>query len=111
MSLPTIIVYSQSNNQNILRLLDKDEPVVLDSTTKIELRLDTGDVLSSVDHPDEISWATGSDTRGLVYLKLGQLFFATRTYTSEMMVFDNVNTLGVFWGFFRVRAIEERVSG
>ena len=111
MSLPTIIVYSQSSNQNILRLLDKEVPVLLDTVTKIELRLDTDEILSSVTTPSAISWATGSDPRGLVYLKLGQLFFATRTYTSELMVFDPANPLGVFWGFFRIRAIEERSSG
>ena len=91
MSLPTIVVYSQSSNNNILRLLDKEQPVNLGSTTKIELRLDTGDVLSSDDYPAAISWATGSDPRGLIYLKLGTLFFTTRTYTVELMVFDPLN--------------------
>lgn len=111
MSLPTIIVYSKSNNQNILRLLDKEQPVDLERVSKIELRLDTGTSLSSEDYPLEISWAVGSDPLGLVYLKLGSLFFATRIYTAELMVYDNINTLGIFWGFFRIRAIEERVSG
>ena len=110
MSLPTIIVYSQSSNRNILRLLDKDVPVILDSTTKIELRLDTGDTLSSIDYPTAISWAIDPDPRGLVYLNLGTLFFTTRTYTVELMVFDPLNPLGIFWGFFRIRAIEERIT-
>lgn len=111
MSLPTIIVYSQSSNRNMLRLLDKNQPVLLDSVTKIELRLDSGDTLSSESYPLSISWATGDDTRGLIYLRLGELFFTTRTYTSELMVFDPINPLGVFWGFFRIRAIEERSNG
>ena len=110
MSLPTIIVYSQSSNRNILRLLDKGEAVILDSTTKIELRLDTGDVLSSDTYPTAISWAIDPDPRGLVYLRLGELFFSSRIYTAELMVFDPVNTLGIFWGFFRIRAIEEPSS-
>lgn len=110
MSLPTIIVYSKSSNRNILRLLDKDEAVNLGSTTKIELRLDTGKVLSSDEYPDAISWSSDPDPRGLVYLELGTLIFTTKTYTVELMVFDPLNPLGIFWGFFRIRAIEERIS-
>lgn len=110
MSLPTIIVYSQSSNRNTLRLLDREIPVNLTLTTKTELRLDTGDILSSEDYPTAISWAVGTEPRGLVYLSLGQLFFTTRTYTIELMVFDDLNPLGIFWGYFRVRAIEKKAS-
>ena len=111
MSLPTIVVYSKSNNRNTLRLLDKESPVNLEETTKIELRLDDGSVLSSEFYPSQISWSTPPDPNGLVYLALGSLFFTTRIYTVELLVFDPENTLGIFFGLFRIRAIEESASG
>jgi hypothetical protein len=111
MSFPTITVYSKSNNLNTLRVLDKGTPVVLDDVTKIELRLDTGEVLSSDDYPTQITWSTGVEPAGLIYLRLGELPFITKIYTAELMIFDAVNTLGLFFGYFRMRGIEEKING
>ncbi len=111
-AVPTIVVYSKSNNLNIVRLHENGEPVALTTITKIELRLrETGEAISSSDYPDAVSWAVGNERRGLVYLRLGSLFFTTKTYSAEVIVFDPVNPLGIYFGNMRIRAIEERVSG
>ena len=107
MSLPTIIVYSQSSNRNILRLLDKKEPVMLASVTKMELRLDSGQIISSETDSQVINWSIErASYRGLVYLNLGKLFFGTNVYNTELLVYDDLNYLGIFWGYFRIRTIE-----
>jgi len=88
-------------------LLDKKEPVRLDSVTKIELRLDNGEVISSVDYPKAINWSKGHDKiRGMLYLNLGILFFGTNVYVTDLTVYDDLNYLGIFWGYFRIRTIE-----
>lgn len=108
MAVPTIVVYSYSTNRDIIRLSNAGEPVSLKSVTKIELRLDSGRVLSSKIYDHAINWNIQEDpgSKGEVYLQLGRLFFATKEYIADVMVFDDLNFLGVFWGYLRIRAIE-----
>jgi len=116
--LPTIVVYNNTDNVNVLRLLNKTDFVHLDNVTKIELRLDTGVVISSDDPFDTpganlrlvprvpISWATGYGREGSVYLRLGILgIIETKIYTADMVIFDPNNPEGLFWGAFRMRGI------
>lgn len=110
-SLPNIVVYSTSNNLNILKLYDKGSLVSLNSTTKIEIRLDSGLTISSASYPSLINWNTGADPLGVVTLKLGEMAWETKIYTAELMVFDAINTFGNFWGLFRIQGIEDTING
>jgi hypothetical protein len=111
MSLPTISVYSTSNNINVLRLTDRNQPVLLNALTKVELTLDTGTVIDSVQNPTVITWSTGTSTTGLIYLRLGELFFASRAYIATLITYDTVNTLGIYWGKLRIIGIEALDNG
>ena len=112
MAVPTIVVYSYSSNRNTIRLLNKEEPVSLKSVQQIDLRLDNGRVLTSLNNPRKIQWDVDDEpnAKGNVYLELGRDFFTTKDYIADVMVFDDLNTLGVFWGYLRIRAIEGGVK-
>lgn len=78
----------------------------------MELRLGPGAVVSSVDYPLAFLWKQAGKYQelpdGVVDLYLGQAgIFMTKTYNSEFFVFDEYNSSGVFWGYIRIRAIEE----
>lgn len=103
---PAIKVYNVSDNLNILRLFNKNVPVLLDDVTKITLKLKNSFTISSDMYPEAVSWSTGGDVWGLVNLKLGDFQLSTTIYTAELLVFDPVNTLGLYWGQFRIKGIE-----
>ena len=108
MNLPTIVVYNKSNNVNALRVYKGGIPVNLTTTEQIQLRLDNGQIISSIEYPFLITWSVDPDSHGLIYLKLGVIsLIATRTYTVELLVFDLLEVEGTFYGFFRLRGIEE----
>lgn len=106
-NLPTVTVYENSDNLNILRLLNRNDIISLDGTTKIDLILPDDTILSSTVYPAEIEWSTGGEPLGLVFLRLGSLtLFDTEYYRVRLFVYSNIATYGIFWGYFRVRAIK-----
>ena len=112
MAVPTIVVYSYSTNRNTIRLLNAGEPAGLRSVTKIDLRLDSGRIISSDDHDKYINWDVRDEPghKGNVYLTIGYLFFTTKDYIADVMVFDDLNDKGVFWGYLRIRSIEGQIE-
>lgn len=109
-NLPTITVYEYSDNLNILRLLNRNDVITLDGTTKIDILLPDGTILSSTVYPDKIAWTTGGQPFGLVFLRLGSLTaFDTEYYRVRLFVYNSVTEYGIFWGYFRIRAIKGEV--
>lgn len=108
MAVPTIVVYSYSSNRNVIRLLDKGEPVSLKSVQQLDLKLDNGRIISSLTKRREIQWDVDDEphAKGNVYLELGREFLITRDYIADVLVYDDLNSLGVFWGYIRIRGIE-----
>ena len=102
----SITVYNVSNNLNIVRLFNKNIPVLLDDVTKITIKLKDSFTISSDVYPDAITWSTGGDVLGLVNLRLGDFKLLTMIYTVDLIVYDAVNTLGLYWGQFRIKGIE-----
>lgn len=101
-----ITVYNVSSNLNIIRLFNKNVPVLLDEVTKITIKLKDSFTISSDVYPDAISWSTGGDVWGLVNLRLGDFELSTRIYNVDLIVYDPLNTLGLYWGQFRIKGIE-----
>ena len=109
-NLPTITVYEQSDNLNVLRLLNRNDIITLDGTVKIDLIFPDDTMLSSSVYPDEIEWSTGNESLGLVFLRLGKLaLFDSGYYRVRLFVYSSVATYGVFWGYFRIRFIKGEV--
>ncbi len=106
-NLATITVYENSDNLNVLRLLNRNDVITLDGTTKINLILPDDTIISSSVYPDEIEWSTGGDPLGLVFLRLGALtLFDTEYYRVRLFVYSSIAEYGIFWGYFRIRAIK-----
>lgn len=111
MRTPTLTVYSKSSNMDILRLFNGESPVKLDSVTKVELRLDKCLFISSESHPDIISWSRGSEKIGFIYLRLGRATLLSKVYLAELLVFDELNVNGIFFGYIRINSIERCYNG
>jgi len=109
-NLPTITVYENSDNLNVLRLLNRNDIITLDNTVKIELIMPDDTLLSSTVYPDEMDWSTGGEPFGLVFLRLGKLtLFDSEYYRVRLFVYSTTATYGTFWGYFRIRAIKGEV--
>lgn len=104
MSFPTITVYGDSDNAQRLRLLNNNEPANLKSVTRVLLELDDATEIDSDSSPGLFEWSSGA--LGVLTLFLGRKWWRTRIVYSKLVVFDELNTRGVFWGMFRIRAIE-----
>lgn len=107
MGFPTITVYGQSSNTNKFRLLEKREPVDLRLVKKVCLELDTQREINSEDYPGMFDWWTGA--RGVLKMQLGFLWWPTGIFYSKLIVYDEFNYRGVYWGSFRIRALENTV--
>lgn len=105
MEIPTIIVYSPSNNRNRIQLLDGETPVDLRLTTKIALKLPDR-VIDSDTYPSVFQWG-GTLPIGVVALFLGQLEWEDEVSTADVLAFDEAYYLGIFFGFIRIRSIED----
>jgi hypothetical protein len=103
---PAVTVYNVSDNLNILRLYNKNEPVLLDDVTKIVLKIKNSFTVSSAEYPEAVTWSTGAGIWGLVNLRLGDFQLLTTIYTVALIVYDPINTLGLYWGQFRIKGIQ-----
>jgi hypothetical protein len=103
----TITVYRSSQNVNRLRLLNDGTPHVFTGLSIVELRLDTGVNLSSETYTTEI--IPELSPTGVITLKLGLIddIFVSRVYTAALLTTEPPDTIGIYWGMFRIRAIEE----
>jgi len=108
MSFPTITVYGNSENVQSLRLLDKGEPVNLSSVTRVLLELDDRTEVDSDISPSLFDWINPG-TLGVVWFFLGRKFWSTKIYYAKVIVYDDLNYEGIFWGYLRIRAIENTV--
>lgn len=106
MSFPTVTTYGNSDNLQSLRLLDKGEPVNLSGVTRVLLELDDQREIDSDLSPETFNWLA-PETLGVVWLFLGRnRFWSTKIFYTKLIVYDDLNYEGVFWGYFRIRAIE-----
>ena len=109
MSFPTVTVYGNSDNLQNLRLLDRGEPVNLASVTRILLELDDKTEVDSAISPSTFSWRSPG-ALGVLRLFLGRdRFWSTKIYYAKLIVYDDLNYSGIFWGNLRIRAIENTV--
>jgi len=107
MAFPTITVYGESSNTNTLRLFENKVPVNLKLVKKIRLELDNRAEIDSERNPGVFDWWTGA--RGVLKMQLGFLWWPTAVYYSKLVVYDELNFRGVFWGAFRIRSLENTV--
>lgn len=108
MSFPTITVYGESDNVQSLRLLDSSEPVNLKGVTRVVLELDDRTELDSDSAPELFDWLSPG-TLGVMWFFLGRRWWSTRIFYAKLIVYDELNYQGVFWGNLRIRAIENTV--
>jgi hypothetical protein len=104
MGFPTITVYGDSSNRSQMRLLNDNIPVDLRLVTRMSLELDTRGEVSSDTSKGIFDWWSGP--KGVLRLNLGREWWPTGIFYSKLIVYDEVNARGVYWGTFRIRALE-----
>ena len=104
MGFPTITVYGESSNTAQIRLLENKEPVDLRLVRAMSLELNNREEISSTTEPAVFDWTSGA--RGVVRLNLGTAWWPTGVFYSKLIVYDDLNYRGVYWGSFRIRALE-----
>lgn len=108
MSFPTVTVYGNSSNVQSLRLFDRGEPVNLAGVTRVLLELDDKTEIDSDVSPSLFSWRH-VEVKGVVRFFLGRRFWSTKIFYAKLLIYDELNYRGIFWGYFRIRAIENTV--
>lgn len=69
------------------------------NTTRMTLSFDSTLIDSAV-HVNVFDWSEGD---GKLFLTLGAQTITAGTYTSELVVYDSVNTNGIVWGRMTIR--------
>lgn len=109
--LPTIIVYSDSNNAERIKLCSECIPYALNMVQKITVVFDNGTEYDSDTYPAEISWSTATtgDDVGVVTFRFGLLEIESGIYTVKLIVHDPSVQDGLYWGQIRVRAVRDDI--
>lgn len=99
-----------NGRDNSLDLLFKADGVAqnLSSVTKVELVDQEGEIdpISSEDHPTWFIWdLSETGQRGKMIIRLGAAELTARTYIFRVVLYDSVNTNGIFWGRILVNVI------
>ncbi len=98
-------VYKGYDNTFTVQLLEDELPQDITAATKIEI-IYKGESYDSDTYPTSFDFTSGADT-GLIVLKLG--IIATipvgTDSRSELIVYDAVNTNGIFWGRLVVKVV------
>ena len=102
--IPTITGYYTSDNIVKLRLFNKNVPTNLQSVERVELSCGTGIKVSSDTKKTAFLWRNQQNL-GVLAIFPGRLGLIAGIYTCRLLVFDDLNYEGVFWGFFRIRII------
>lgn len=104
--LANIISGTRSSNRSSLRLLERGDPVSLDKIVKMQIQLDDGTVIDSEEYPLVFDWR--EEPKGVLRLFLGRADypFDNRVYNAKLFVYDWLNHLGIYWGDFRIRKID-----
>lgn len=104
MSFPTITVYGESDNEQKLRLFSNDIPVTLKDVTKISIELNNKVELDSETYPN--MFRIYIHDKGVIGLKLGLIWWPTHIYYGKLIVYDDLNDRGIYWGTMRLRTME-----
>lgn len=104
MAFPTISVLGRSSNKALFRLTNKGIPVHITSTTDVVIELDTKQEIKFSETPFVFDWLSGPP--GVLKLSLGKLWWPTRIYYAKLITIDDFYPEGLFWGMFRIRAME-----
>ncbi len=98
-------VYKGYDNTFTVQLLEDEEPQDLGAATKVEL-IYKGESYDSDTYSDSFDFVTGAAT-GLVIMKLGIISTIPlgTDSRSELIVYDAVNTNGIFWGKLVIKVV------
>jgi len=108
MEIITIIVYSPSSNRKRIQLLDGDIPIDLRLVTKMAIKVGKNEIIDSDAYPSVFKWGPSvSISVGVVDLYLGNVVMADRITDAEFVVYDEFHHQGLFFGFIRIRWIED----